>query len=162
MLVFFSFLSFFFRRNTSPLHSDYHLVLSFPPGAFFNRARISVIFDILIVFHGPYVFHLALLLQTGGSIEKTAATIAEEGRDLSVFVFFFFVGLLKSETINLFFGKMKIFFLNIANCRNFAQRFMRANRKKPNQQTNKTKRNNLGNFKSDLEAQIVKLALSGA
>ena len=97
--------------------------------------------------------------QTGGSIEKTSATIAEEGRDLSVF---FFVGLLKSETINLFFGKMKIFLLNIANCRNFAQRFMRANRKKTNQQTNKTKRNNLGNFKSDLEAQIVKLALFGA
>ena len=69
-------------------------------------------------------------------MEKTAATIAEEGRDLSVF---FFVGLLKSETINLFFGKMKIFFLNIANCRNFAQRFMRANRKK--QTSKQTKQN---------------------
>ena len=71
-------------------------------------------------------------------MEKTAATIAEEGRDLSVFCFFF-VGLLKSETINLFFGKMKIFFLNIANCRNFAQRFMRANRKK--QTSKQTKQN---------------------
>ena len=42
-------------------------------------------------------------LQTGGSIEKTVATVAEEGRDLSAFVLFFFAGLLKSETIRFFF-----------------------------------------------------------
>ena len=42
-------------------------------------------------------------LHTGGSLEKTVATIEEEGRYFSVFVVVFFVGLVKSETIRFVF-----------------------------------------------------------